>query len=102
MRSRACSSASRTSTSTAPWRISSAARAGEIVFRPLMRLSCLLPASRAIDVLEQGEQPRDVLVGDAVEHRLRLAPRRHDAGVAQLCQMLRQRGFAKINRVTEL
>ena len=61
-----------------------------------------LARSRAVDVFEQREQSRGVLVGDAVEHRLRFAPGGDQAFLTHLGEMLRQRRLAQAHRVGEV
>ncbi|KAI1691134.1 hypothetical protein DdX_22077 [Ditylenchus destructor] len=82
--SRACSSASRTSTSNAPAATARRASAGAIVEIVIV----VSPCNRVVEGREQRLGPR---IGDPVPERLALAAKGYQPLVAHLRQMLRQR-----------
>ena len=53
----------------------------------------------AVDVVQGSQQAADLVIGDAVEDRLRLPPRRHQSFAPELREMLRQSRLAQIRRI---
>src|SRR6516164_412072 len=105
MRSRACSSASRISISTAPLRTRSAARVGEMVCR-LATVFLLFAFGwnflGAVDVFEQHKQAFGVRISDAIKHCLRFAPRRDETVLTHLGEVLRESRLAELHGIGEI
>src|SRR5690606_25160777 len=95
MHSRACSSASRMSTRTAPFSISSRASAGLMV--AIFMISFL-----AIEVVENCKQGADALVADPIPERLALAPIGYEAFLPHPGKMLRKCRLREIDRSGEV
>src|SRR5512145_3219626 len=100
MRSRACSSGPRTSTSMAPSSSKRLASMGVIVGRLMISLSLLgllalalrcAGLGRAVELLQVPEQRLRPGIGDAVPQRLALAPVGDDLLLAHPGEVLRQR-----------